>query len=193
MSISVQVSGLKDLERALGELPKSVAKATLVRTLKKAGEPIAQAARAAAPVDDGTLRDSIAVSARLKNRVGMAEFSAVMRQSRGMNIAGARQALRDARRAAGGGSFAEMYVGPSLGKGVLRYAHLQEFGTSKHAAHPFMRPAWDSEKDNALQIIRRELGNEIIAAARRIGRSKRYGADIKYRASMAALMAYEIG
>lgn len=191
MSITVQVSGLKDLDRALGELPKSVAKATLVRTLKKAGEPIAQAARAAAPVDDGTLRDSIAVSARLKNKVGMAEFGAAMRA--GLGVGAARQALRDARRAAGGGSFAEMYVGPSLGKGVLRYAHLQEFGTSNHAAHPFMRPAWDSEKDNALQIIRRELGNEIIAAARRIGRSKRYGADIKYRASMAALMAYEIG
>jgi HK97 gp10 family phage protein len=191
MSITVQVSGLKDLDRALGELPKSVAKATLVRTLKKAGEPIAQAARAAAPIDDGTLRDSIVVSARLKNKVGMAEFGAAMKA--GLGVGAARAALRDARRAAGGGSFAEMYVGPSMGKGVLRYAHLQEFGTSNHAAHPFMRPAWDSEKDAALSIIRRELGNEIMAAARRVGRSKRYGADIKYRASMAALMAYEIG
>jgi HK97 gp10 family phage protein len=191
MSITVQVSGLKDLDRALGELPKSVAKATLVRTLKKAGEPIAQAARAAAPIDDGTLRDSIVVSARLKNKVGMAEFGAAMKA--GLGVGAARAALRDARRAAGGGSFAEMYVGPSLGKGVLRYAHLQEFGTSNHSAHPFMRPAWDSEKDAALSIIRRELGNEIMAAARRVGRSKRYGADIKYRASMAALMAYEIG
>ena len=191
MSVSVQVTGLKDLDRALGELPKSVAKATLVRTLKKAGEPIAQAARAAAPIDDGTLRDSIVVSARLKNKVGMAEFGAAMKA--GLGVGAARAALRDARRAAGGGSFAEMYVGPSQGKGVLRYAHLQEFGTSKHAAHPFMRPAWDSEKDNALAIIRRELGNEIMAAARRVGRSKRYGADIKYRASLAALMAYEVG
>jgi HK97 gp10 family phage protein len=191
MSISVQVSGLKELDLALGQLPKSVAKATLVRTLKKAGEPIAQAARAAAPIDDGTLRDSIIVSARLKNKVGMAEFGAALKA--GLGIGAARSALRDARRAAGGGSFAEMYVGPSLGKGVLRYAHLQEFGTSNHAAHPFMRPAWDSEKDAALSIIRRELGNEIMAAARRVGRSKRYGADIKYRASMAALMAYEIG
>jgi HK97 gp10 family phage protein len=191
MSVSVQVSGLKELDRALGELPKSVAKATLVRTLKKAGEPIAQAARAAAPIDDGTLRDSIVVSARLKNKVGMAEFGAAMRA--GLGIKTARAALRDARRAAGGKSFAEMYVGPARGKGVIRYAHLQEFGTSKHAAHPYMRPAWDAEKDNALRIIRAELGNEIIKAARRVGRSKRYGADIKYRASMAALMAYEIG
>jgi HK97 gp10 family phage protein len=194
VSISVQVSGLKELDRALGELPKSVAKATLVRTLKKAGEPIAQAARAAAPIDDGTLRDSIVVSARLKNtsaKAGKAAFGAAMKA--GLGEVAARGALRDAQRAFGGKSFAEMYVGPSMGKGVLRYAHLQEFGTSKHAAHPFMRPAWDSEKDNALSIIRRELGNEIMAAARRVGRSKRYGADIKYRASMAALMAYEIG
>jgi HK97 gp10 family phage protein len=196
VSVSVQISGLKELDRALGELPKSIAKATLVRTLKKAGEPIAAAARNAAPVaavNGGQLRDSIAVSARIKNKVGMAEFAAVMKASGGLNISGARAALRDARRAAGPSSFAEMYIGPARGKGVIRYAHLQEFGTVNHPPHPYMRPAWDGQKDYALSIIRRELGNEIIAAARRIGRSKRYGADIKYRASLAALMAFEAG
>ena len=191
MSVSVQVSGLKELDLALSQLPKATARNVLLRTLKKAGEPIAAAARAAAPVDDGNLRDSIAVSPKVKNRVGMSEFASAMRA--GLGASAARSALRDARRSAGGGSFAEMYVGPSKKKDALVYAHMQEFGTSKHPPHPFMRPAWDGEKDHALSIIRRELGNEIIAAARRIGRSKRAGADIKYRASLAALMAFEAG
>lgn len=194
MTVVVQVEGLRALDAALAELPKSVAAATLRRTLVKAGEPIAEAARAAAPVqkpDGGQLRDSIKVSSRVKNTVGKSEFAAVMRQSGGLDIAGARQALRDARRAAPGKSFAEMYVGPARGSGVIRYAHLQEFGTVNHAAQPYMRPAWDSKKDDALRIIRDELGNQIIAAAKRVGRGKRYAADIKYRASLAALLAVE--
>lgn len=189
MTVVVQVEGLKALDAALAELPKSVAAATLRKTLVKAGEPIAEAARSAAPVDDGTLRDSIKVSSRVKNNVGKAEYAAAMRG--GLGVAAARQALRDARRLAPGKSFAEMYVGPSTGKGAIRYAHLQEFGTSKHAAQPYMRPAWDSKKDTALRIIRDELGNQIIAAAKRVGRGKRYSADIKYRASLAAMMAVE--
>jgi HK97 gp10 family phage protein len=185
----VSVSGLKELDRALGELPKATARSVLVRVLKTAGEPIAEAARNAAPIDDGTLRDSIKVSARIKNKVGMKEYSAALRD--GLGKAAARTALRDARRNAGGGSFAEVYVGPARGKGVIRYAHLQEFGTVNHPPHSYMRPAWDGEKDHALSIIRRELGDEIIKAARRIGRSKRATVDVKYRASLAALMAVE--
>jgi len=189
MTMTVSTSGFKALEKALAELPKSTARSVLIRTLKKAGQPIADEASSLAPVDTGKLRDRIIVSARLKNKVGSAEFSAAMRA--GLGKAAAVSALRQARsEAAGRGSFAEMYVGPA--RGVLNYAHLVEFGTVKMAPKPFMRPAWDRNKRQALDIIRRELGNEIIMAARRLGRSKK-SADIKYRASIAALLAVEAG
>lgn len=190
MRMSVEVSGLAALDRALAELPKATARNVLKRTLTKAAQPIAEEAQRLAPVDAGNLRDSIAVSSRTKNKVGGAEYAAAMRAGLGKAAAGA--ALRQARREARGqGSFAEMFVGPA--KGALRYAHLVEFGTVKMAPQPYMRPAWDAKKREALDIIRQELGNEIIAAARRIGRSKRQTADIKYRASMAALLAHEAG
>jgi hypothetical protein len=48
-------------------------------------------------------------------------------------------------------------------------------------------------QNTALVIMRAELGNEIIAAARRIAKSKKQSADVKYRASLAAMMASEIG
>lgn len=191
MTVVVQVEGLKALDAALGQLPKSIGKSVLNRTLIKAGQPIADAAKAAAPVDTGDLRDSIKVSARTKNTVGKAEFGAAMRA--GLGVGAARAALRDARRAAGPSSFAEMFVGPETRKGVIRYAHLIEFGKHNAPAEPYMRPAWDANKDRALAIIRAELGNEIIAAARRVARGKRYSADIKYQASMAALLAHEAG
>lgn len=191
MRVSVEVKGLKELDAALANLPASIGKAAMRRALVKAGEPIAQRAREMAPVDDGQLRDSITVSARLKNPAGKSEFHAALRG--GLGIAAARAALRGARRsakAAGEVAYVEMFIGPSV---KAPHAHFVEFGTRRMAPKPYMRPAFDSEKDTALAIIRRELGTEIIAAARRVARSKRYGADIKYRASIAALMAHEAG
>jgi HK97 gp10 family phage protein len=191
MKTVVQVEGLRALDEALGQLPKSIGRAVLRRTLVMAGEPIAEAARSMAPTrpSGGQLRDSIAVSTKVKNPVGKAEYGRALAQ--GLGVGAARQALRDARRAAAGeGAFVEMYVGPSTSGW---YAHFVEFGTAKAAPQPFMRPAWDSNKDRALDIIKRELGGQIIAAAKRVGRSKRYSADIKYQASIAALMAVEAG
>ncbi|WP_396190310.1 HK97-gp10 family putative phage morphogenesis protein [Flavobacterium sp.] len=188
MSISVSVSGFRELDMALAELPKATARNVLVRTLRKAGEPIAEEARRHVPVRTGTLRDSISVSARVKNKVGSAEYSAAMKAGLGKQAAGA--ALRAARRAAKGqGSFAEAYVGPARGKGVIRYAHIVEFGSNDTAPQAYMRPAWDARQREALDIIKAELGNEIIKAARRVGRSKKQSADVKYRASIAAMMA----
>lgn len=182
----VKVEGFKELDKALGELPKAVAKGVLVRTLNKAAAPIAEEARRLVPVDTGALRDSIAVSTRIKNRAGAAEFSAAMRS--GLGKGAAVQAMRDARRAAKGSqSFAMVHVGPAVPKGF--HGHLVEFGTEHSGPQAFMRPAWDGQKMGALDTIKRELGGEIIKAAKRIGRSKRYSADVKYRASMAAMAA----
>jgi len=190
MTMTVSTSGFRALEQALAELPKATARNVLHRTLRKAGQPIADEASRLAPVDKGKLAQTIAVSTRLKNKVGSGEFAAAMRAGLGRQaaVSALRQARRDAK---GQGSFAEMYVGPA--KGVLRYAHLVEFGTVKMSPQPFMRPAWDSKQREALDIIRRELGNEIIMAARRLGRSKKKTADVKYRASIAAMLAVEAG
>ena len=184
--VVVSVSGFRELERALAELPKATGRNVLRRTLTKAAQPIAEKARELVPVDQGDLKQSISVSARIKNKVGNAEFAAAMRA--GLGKAAAVRAMRDARRA-DGGSFAEMFVGPAVPQGF--YGHLVEFGTRRTTAQPFMRPAWDAEQRAALDIIKAELGNEIILAARRVARSKRQSVDVKYRASLAALLAVE--
>lgn len=211
MRVTVQVSGLRDLDKALGQLPLAAAKTTLRNVLKKAAQPIAEKAKDNAPIGEtvtrtarrrdgttktfthkaGTLRDSIVVTTKLKNPVGKSEYHAALRA--GLSKSVAVGAMRDARRAAaaaGDKYFMEMFVGPST---RAPYAHLVEFGTAHSAPVPFMRPAFDAEKANALAIIRRELGKEIIAQAKRIARSERYTADVKFSASMAALMAHEAG
>lgn len=192
MGVSVKVSGLAELNKALGKLPKATARNVLVRTLNKAAEPMAEEARRLAPVKTGKLRDSIMVSARVKNTIGNSRYSAAMRA--GLGKEAARAALLAARKAnKGKGSFAEVFVGPARGGGVIRYAHIIEFGAADRAPQPYMRPAWETTKDAMLGTIKTELRNEIIAAARRLGRSKKQSVEVKARASVAALLAHEAG
>ncbi len=90
----------------------------LRRVARKALEPMLEAAKAAAPVDEGYLRDSIMIaSGPLTQRARRAERGL---QSRGV----------------------KMFLGTAARTGVTT-----EFGTYKQAAQPFMRPAWDAHKD----------------------------------------------
>lgn len=60
-------------------------------------------------------------------------------------------------------STVEVFAGP----GNLPQAVQQEFGNSHNAAQPFMRPAWDETQGQVLDIVKKELGAEILKAARR--------------------------
>lgn len=144
MAVRVKVEGLRDLDEALGELPKSTAKAVLRRILKKAGQPIANDAQIKAPVLSGALKMSIGVGTKLTRR----------------------QASQHRKLFKNDKASAEMFVGP----GGLTQAITQEFGTFKEPPQPFMRPAWDGNKNTALDIIKSELGTEIEAAAKRVAR-----------------------
>lgn len=167
MKSTLRVEGLRDLDAALGELPKAAARRVLMRVLTMAGAPLAERARQLAPDDPVTgapdLHTSIAVSAKLKNPAGAREFAAVMKA--GGTRAEAGRAMAAARREEPGGSLAMMFVGPGARQ---RHSHLQEFGTVHHGPQPFMRPAWNEKKDEALRIVRETLGDEIMKTAKRI-------------------------
>lgn len=68
MKVSFKVEGFKDIERVLMNLPRATAKASVRRVLKKAGQPIADAARDNAPERDGNLKESYGVGTRLTKR-----------------------------------------------------------------------------------------------------------------------------
>jgi HK97 gp10 family phage protein len=148
----VKIEGLKELQTALQELPKATARNVMRRILKARGKPIAEAARKHVPVDQGDLKDSIAVSTTLSKR-----------QKR-MH----RKPDKDD---------VEVYVGP----GPHPQAHWLEFGTDErtHASgksvgdvpkKPFMRPAWDSQRRGLLVGIKTDLWAEIKKAADRLAR-----------------------
>ncbi|RVK61938.1 HK97 gp10 family phage protein [Sinorhizobium meliloti] len=143
--VTVKVEGLKDLENALKDLPQANARAVLRRTLKEAGEPIAKTARSLAPKRDMYLSESIDVSTKLSRR------------QRGLHKKV---------------SPVEMFIGP----GTDPAAHLQEFGSGPgHHAQPFLRPAWDQNKDKALDTIANLTWVEIEKTAKRLAKKAAKG------------------
>lgn len=144
MNVRVHVSGLRELDAALGELTKATARGVLVRTLKKAAQPVADHAAALAHADKGDLKRSAGAGTKLTTRQG--------RQNR----------------KSAGKSFAEAFVG----FGGLVQAITEEFGTAEVTANPALRPAWDAGKGQVLDSIKKDLGDEIIATARRAAKRR---------------------
>lgn len=62
----------------------------------------------------------------------------------------------------------EVFAGP----GANPQAWQQEVGNHNHAAQPFVRPAWEETKGQALQIVKTVLGDEISKAAKRKARKE---------------------
>lgn len=166
--IRMELHGAKRLEAALRELPKRIGKGALRRALMKAAEPVAEDARQRVAVRTGKVRDSIQVSTKLSKR-----------QRRRMKVNP-------------GDVFAFVGAGPS------RRAHLIEFGTGPRQhrksgvdatgrsrtpgkptgqvrPEPFMRPAWDANKEQVLDDFANLLWIEIEKAALRIARRQARG------------------
>jgi HK97 gp10 family phage protein len=143
---TVSVDGLKELDIALGELPKATAKGVLRRVLRMAAQPVANDYASSVRVDQGELRDSAGVGTKLTRRQQSAH----------------RKMFRNDK------ASVEMFVGA----GGLAQAITEEFGTIDQSPHPALRPAWDSNKDAVLNTIKTELGAEITKAAARLARKQ---------------------
>jgi HK97 gp10 family phage protein len=137
----MKMEGLSEAKQALRELPDSTAKNVLRRVGRVCLQPMADHAKSLAPVEDGTLRDSIRVGTTLTRR----------QKSMHTKL---------------GPDDVEIF----MGAGGLPQAHMMEFGTVDVTARPYMRPAWDRGKDDLLQRVADSLWVEIEKAAARLAR-----------------------
>jgi HK97 gp10 family phage protein len=150
------LTGAKELEAALRELPKRIGKATITRALKKAAAPIEADAQLRASETKAALGErGVSISTKLSRR-----------QKRGKRV---------------DKNTVELYIGAHSARRGL--AHLIEFGTGmrrhksgkstgRMAARPFMRPAWDANKGRLLEVISDELWIEIKKTAERLARRR---------------------
>lgn len=141
------VEGVEETLAALRQFPRATGRATLRRALVKAANPVAVVARSYAPDDPRTgapdLKSSIDVATQLTPRHRASKRNEV-----------------------------EVHVGPTrqAGRAVLNYAAIQEFGSYKQTAQPFMRPAWERMKGLVQTILAKELTIEFEKTADRLSR-----------------------
>ncbi len=149
MAQKFRIEGLKELDKALGQLQRATGKNVLRRVARNALEPIIEVAKGLVHAPTGKLRDSLAVSTKLSHH----------------------QKTLHKRMFASEKSSVEMFAGAGPHHFVPQ-AIMEEFGTVKQGAHPFLRPAWDGGKMRMLNGIKRDLWAEIKRAAARVARKK---------------------
>lgn len=129
-----KVEGFKELDAGLGELKQATALNVLRRVASGALEPIREKAEALAPELSGKLAKAETVSTKRPK--------------------GRRPARRE--------STVEAFMGPDANEPFAVKKGVQnEFGNINHGPQPFMRPAWDGGKDQALEDVKDGLGEEI--------------------------------
>lgn len=148
----VRVEGLAELRKVLLELPKELHKGPLRSAISAGAKVIQDQAIANAPQDTGTLKRAIFRTRAPENSSAVQEAAVV----------GVRSGKKfQAKRTKGGGMTANRDA---------FYWRFLEFGTSKMPARPFMRPAFDSMKERAVEAIRERLAAAIQRAAAKLRR-----------------------
>ncbi len=148
----VSLEGFDEFEENLDLISKAAGKGVLRRAGKKAARPMADLMADLAPRGDRAsddLAESIAVSGKLSKRQA--------RQHRKMFV--------DDR------ASVELFIGP----GPDPAAWNQEFGNVNHGPQPFVRPAWDQDREAMLERLAKELWAEL---SKSIARAERKAARL---------------
>jgi HK97 gp10 family phage protein len=137
---SFSITGLSDLEKRLSEFSDRVGKNILRGAVSAGAAVIRNEARLKAPKDTGEMvRDIMIKRAKEIKGSGDVTYQVFVRTGKKSRLAGKkRNVARD--------SF---------------YWRFVEFGTSKMSAKPFMRPAFDTQKEKAVERIREYLAARI--------------------------------
>lgn len=143
---SVTLSGLAELNKAFHELTEEMQKKTAGRATNKAAQVIRKAAVQKAPeapsnispeVPPGNLKANIRVKRLSPNESNFTSESIVFVR---------------------GGAKAHF---------AARYGSIQEFGSVKQSPQPFMRPAFDTEKERAVKEMADAIADDIKKANRK--------------------------
>ena len=151
--IKTEIHGLKDLDKALGQIAKQYGpkegEKTLRTALRNSAKPVLDAAKDAAPTLSGKLKESIKISVGKPNKDDRAHGAT------SETVAVARVKAGNNKKANVGGVY---------------YTHMVEYGTKSSAATPFLRPAIENQSDTAQAIFASELKKSIDKSIDRLQR-----------------------
>ncbi len=157
-NVTIKLTGFSELADKLKAFGPNVAKNGL-RTADFAGaRVIRDAAKATVPVKTGLLQANIIASHR-RTPEYIAEYTVLVRKApKYIKVAVRADTLRN--RLKGRANKYHALAGPQT------YGRFLEFGTSKMAARPFLRPAFLNNVDSALDAIKEGLSAAIARAAK---------------------------
>ena len=127
--------GLSSFQKRMRAIPEAARKAVAPAVMKSAYD-IADIMEGLAPEDTGDLIGSIAVT-------GPGQTTPPYSQPGGAMVV------------------PENTAAITVGNSDVRYPHLQEFGTTHHAAQPFFWPGFRMGRKRALDRIKRAIGKAI--------------------------------
>jgi len=137
MSKRSSFGGVADMDRVLVRIGKAVSGPRAVDALIAGAEPIRETAAALAPRRSGRLANSMAISEHAEG--GSESYGAV----------------------------ATVYVGPSADVDYAEKVETGDYsGERVQPPEPYLRPAWDERKDDAIVAIAASLNATIVAAAK---------------------------
>lgn len=147
MADSMNLTGFKELAAALKELGPRVAKKYLRRSVSKGTALVRKEVRDLAPVDTGEMRKDIQMKRERDQRGSadlVASYSVYVRTGKKSRLSGRSRNIEK----------------------NSWYWFLVEFGTSKMAARPFLRPGFEASKEDAVTEIGKTLDEGIQEEAR---------------------------
>lgn len=149
---TIRITGAREMEAVLRQLPAAIAKQALTRALRRAAEPILDEARALAPVGQES-KGRVRLRTTKRGKVSVSNYGKLKPSLRIANVP-ARQTPHSAT------------VVVTVGKAF--WGLFVEFGTRFMSAQPFLRPAFEAKKTDALNRLGKALGEEIEKAAKKL-------------------------
>lgn len=157
MSEDVRIEGLEELARALRELPQRVARNGLRASVYAGAKVIRDEAKLKAPMATGSAAKGHPPPGTLKRAIIMkqiAELSGPRKQTFFVTVRQGKQYRNQGKRG-------------NLSQDAW-YWRFVEFGTVKMSAKPFLRPAFEGKKMEAVDAIKRRLAERVEQAAQEI-------------------------
>lgn len=157
MADLVYVAGLKELKEALAALPERIARNVLRGGVSAGAAVIRKEAQLLAPVYTGEVAAGHPPPGTLKRAVYQKQIAELSSNTKQVFYVGVRKG-----RAAQHSGSKSSKNGPTQGTNLdAYYASWVEFGTSKMAARPYMRPAFEAKKGAAIEAIRAYIEQRI--------------------------------
>jgi HK97 gp10 family phage protein len=158
--ISVQITGLKELQKALNELPKEIQGRPLRSAVSAAAKVIVDDVKARVPVGEtGNLKTAVyRYRSRRNSATGRETFFVGIRQGKAQY----KDTAYNRRKGRVGKNYKTA--------GEAYYWRFLEFGTAKMQAKPFLRPAFEANKSRAVDVMKERLGKAIQTQAKKLAK-----------------------